>query len=45
VVAADAVGRAPTPFDGIGAAGTALRQVELTGSPSGVTHIRYEVVR
>jgi dihydrofolate reductase len=39
------LGRGARLFDDIGTAGIALRQVELTGSPSGVTHLRYEVVR
>jgi dihydrofolate reductase len=39
------LGRGARLFDDIGTAGIPLRQVELTGSPSGVTHIRYEVVR
>jgi dihydrofolate reductase len=39
------LGRGARLFDNIGTVGIPLRQVELTGSPSGVTHIRYEVVR
>jgi hypothetical protein len=31
-------------FDNIGTAAIPLRQLELTASPSGVTHARYEII-
>jgi dihydrofolate reductase len=31
-------------FDNIGTTGSSLRQLDLTASPSGVTHLRYEVI-